>query len=614
MADLETLEMNWVKFEVDVFVSSIELKWDAQTDMEGFGYYEIKYKEASESKFSVKNMKQIVENETTLCNLKSNTAYVIKGYIVNEDDEKKTFIEITLKTKESMIPTLVSASKCVCVKPPIYKLPCVVRDIEGDCLRECYMGEMYEHPTIADIADKKTILVVGATGSGKSTLIDAMINHIVDVSFKDESRFKMVDLTIKEQKFIGQQTISQTSTTTCYRIPRRNGFSIDYPLNIIDTPGFDDTRGKSFDKEIPIQIRKLFESVIQSLHAVCIVVPLSNTRLTEAQKWVFHNILNLFGANIKNIIYPCITHDDGGDTKCLSALQVAQIPYKKFFRFNNSDIFLEEKSESNWIKRNKSLKEFFSEIGSVEPQCLKSSEEVLKAREKKTSQLENVQAKIRIQVQIVNTIKNEERVLQRFESEIESNKDFTYDECVAKTVEKKTKKRNVNCNVCKESCHKRCWVPFDKIVALCEVFSSGKCTICTQKCTTDHHELQNVEYETVFEKETKTKEDLEKKYKDAVQGQKDHKSMVEMEQRKLRTSLQELKSILHYVKELIASLNEIALQREHFSVEMYLNEVIELENETKQYGYLTRIEFISKMKHAMAENKQLDKLIQELSV
>lgn len=64
----------------------------------------------------------------------------------------------------------------------------------------------YEQPLFRDGTSKeKTILLVGATGSGKSTLIDAMINHIVDVSFGDRGRFKIIDLTENEKQKKGKE-------------------------------------------------------------------------------------------------------------------------------------------------------------------------------------------------------------------------------------------------------------------------------------------------------------------------------------------------------------------------------------------------------------------------
>ena len=47
---------------------------------------------------------------------------------------------------------------------------------------------------------EKTIMVIGATGSGKTTLVDGMINYITDVSWEDEFRFSLIDLTDDEKK------------------------------------------------------------------------------------------------------------------------------------------------------------------------------------------------------------------------------------------------------------------------------------------------------------------------------------------------------------------------------------------------------------------------------
>ncbi|EFX62779.1 hypothetical protein DAPPUDRAFT_17453, partial [Daphnia pulex] len=39
----------------------------------------------------------------------------------------------------------------------------------------------------------RTILVLGATGCGKSTLIDAMVNYMLVVEWDDDFRFKLID-------------------------------------------------------------------------------------------------------------------------------------------------------------------------------------------------------------------------------------------------------------------------------------------------------------------------------------------------------------------------------------------------------------------------------------
>lgn len=43
-------------------------------------------------------------------------------------------------------------------------------------------------------------MLVGATGSGKSTLVDCIVNYIMGVSFDDPFRFRIVTLEEEEKK------------------------------------------------------------------------------------------------------------------------------------------------------------------------------------------------------------------------------------------------------------------------------------------------------------------------------------------------------------------------------------------------------------------------------
>ena len=110
-------------------------------------------------------------------------------------------------------------------------------------------------PPVSGITlNEKVVLVVGATGSGKTTWINAMLNYILDVKYTDKFRFKLViDVDASNQ------AISQTQHITIYTIHHQNGFKIDYTLTIIDTPGFGDTRGIQKDKEIELELSKCSE-------------------------------------------------------------------------------------------------------------------------------------------------------------------------------------------------------------------------------------------------------------------------------------------------------------------------------------------------------------------
>ena len=47
---------------------------------------------------------------------------------------------------------------------------------------------------------EKTIMVVGATGVGKSTLLDGLINFQLGVAWNETTRFKLISLTPEEEE------------------------------------------------------------------------------------------------------------------------------------------------------------------------------------------------------------------------------------------------------------------------------------------------------------------------------------------------------------------------------------------------------------------------------
>ena len=94
-----------------------------------------------------------------------------------------------------------------------------------------------EYFTRSRKCEEKSILVVGATGAGKSTLIDAIINYVLDVRYEDGVRFQLVDLSEAETRKKQNQALSQTDNITIYKIPFFEKGNVPFALNIIDTPG-----------------------------------------------------------------------------------------------------------------------------------------------------------------------------------------------------------------------------------------------------------------------------------------------------------------------------------------------------------------------------------------
>ena len=99
---------------------------------------------------------------------------------------------------------------------------------------------------------------MGATGSGKTTLINAMLNYILGVEWDDTFRFMLISEEGNSSK-PKNQAHSQTSKVTAYELHHREGFKIPYSLVIVDTPGYGDTKGVERDYEITDSIQQFFK-------------------------------------------------------------------------------------------------------------------------------------------------------------------------------------------------------------------------------------------------------------------------------------------------------------------------------------------------------------------
>lgn len=60
---------------------------------------------------------------------------------------------------------------------------------------------------------EKTIMLIGATGTGKSTLVDGFVNYVMGVNWTDLFRFTVVDLEEEEKTREKNQVITSCHIT-----------------------------------------------------------------------------------------------------------------------------------------------------------------------------------------------------------------------------------------------------------------------------------------------------------------------------------------------------------------------------------------------------------------
>ncbi len=185
---------------------------------------------------------------------------------------------------------------------------------------------------------EKVLLVVGGIGSGKTTLINAMINNILGVEWESDFRFKL-----KPEGACHEGDM--TNWLSSYTIHHQEGFRIPYTIRIIDTPGFGNRTSVLKDKEIAKQLQRFLskqkdlQDGISHIDAVCLVAQSSQALLTPSQKYIFDFILSLFGKDVEDNILLVTTFADAQQPPILEALKGSKIPHKNWFKFNNASLF-----------------------------------------------------------------------------------------------------------------------------------------------------------------------------------------------------------------------------------------------------------------------------------
>ena len=459
------------------------------------------------------------------------------------------------------------------------------------------------------IRKDKVIMLVGATGSGKTTLINSMINYVFGVEYEDNFRFKMVAEDGDEGR---NQAHSQTSWITAYTIHHQKGFRVEHTLTIIDTPGFGDTRGIERDAEITKQIHKFFtlpgKEGIDHIDAVGFVAQSSLPRLTFTQKYIFDQILSLFGKDIAENIYLMLTFADGKVPQVLNGINEARMPYQEFFKFNNSVIFDDKTSEDEfstkfWKMGMNNFEKFFDHFSIIVSKSLKQTRSVLVERDRIETQVEGLQKEIKHGLNKLEMLRKEVEVVQQHQADFARNKVFTYtveeDAIVRHDIE--PNKYVTNCVTCNYTCHYPCRLRDDGRKYHCKAMSDGGieyaiCNICPNRCSWQQHRNMTYYFTTERKGVTKTSEDLKNRYLDATGRVKSANEIIQALVDEFEAVQIGIICITEVVRKSINKLNRIALKPTLLSTSQYIHILIESEKSIAEPGWTDRVDHLTHLK------------------
>ncbi|XP_071348246.1 uncharacterized protein [Trachinotus anak] len=482
-------------------------------------------------------------------------------------------------------------------------------------------------------------MVLGATGAGKSTLINGMINYILGVEWTDSYRFKLVD-----EGQSKSQAESQTSEVTVYKINHQDGFKIGYSLTIVDTPGFGDTRGIERDKMIVEQLRNLFsaELGVSEIDAVCFVAQASLARLTPTQKYVFDSVLSIFGKDVAENIRVLVTFADGQRPPVLEAINASGVPCPKtkdglpeHFKFNNSALFAHNKLPATesmsgdeedggfdqmfWDMGSKSMKRFFAALNVIETKSLTMTKEVLRERKQLENSVENLQKQVKLGLSKLEEIKEIAERLKEHEAEISRNKNFEFEVTVTKPVQVDISDTGfflTNCQQCHFTCHGDCSIANDALKIDCSVMEDGYCTQCPRKCVFSVHFNQKYKWEYKEVKEKKTIKELQKKYLKASKAKMPVQALIERLRVEYDFVKAEVVTLMERSAQCLNRLKEIAMKPNPLSTPEYIDILVEGEKYEGKPGWKQRVQALMAMREKaeyMAKVERGEKLLQSPS-
>ncbi|XP_059197149.1 uncharacterized protein LOC131977740 [Centropristis striata] len=483
----------------------------------------------------------------------------------------------------------------------------------------------------------KTILLVGETGTGKSKLINALVNYAMGVEWEDNVWFQIVE---EEKK--KSQTASQTPDVMVYEIFGFEDKTLSYSLTIIDTPGYGDTSGTEHDAEISQRLLDLFRSDegVHQIDAVGLVLKANENRLSDRLRYIFDSVVSLFGKDMEKKIVALITHSNGRKpTNVLEALETANIKCARndknqpvYFLFDNCQE--EDRSEDPECLQRvdkismKSMRQFTDFLEKSAPQRLETTVGVLNERIRLAACIDNLQERIEfIELKQEAVKKNQER-LKRYQQEMESNKEFTVEVEEVYKVKKEVSREwrvlalglnygaAVCCTVCEENCHYPCtltWYP-----EYCKVMKDGHCTVCTGKCPVSVHvkekqctsceeECQESTHRKTFwiyEPKTikvqKTEEQMKEKYEKGKAESEKSTDLLENLKKEIEELQKKKDEWLEEAYQHVLSLEKIALNVNSASTYVHLDFLIK---KMKEKGDTEKIQKLEEMKKRMDEDK-----------
>ncbi|XP_056875697.1 uncharacterized protein LOC130517684 [Takifugu flavidus] len=525
------------------------------------------------------------------------------------------------ENSETFLSSIIEKSQLIqSGSPKIYRLNAVTKITEG--LKTVTVGTKKVNRL------NKTILLLGETGTGKSALINVLVNYAMGVKWGDEVWFNIVE------EEMTSQSKSQTSDVIMYQIFGFEGKTLPFSLTLVDTPGYGDNRDDRNDDSIGERLLEWFttDGGVHEVHAVGLVLKASDNRLSDRLGYVFNSVASLFAANMEKNMFALLTHSDGRPPdNALTALADAQIKYAKdeqgqpvHFVFNNCQSDQRtgrytRNLKNAWEDSEDEMKRFMEVLNVTEAQTLWTTVEVINQRNQLKECIINIQDKLKFIELNKTQIDQENALYNKCEEKMKATKN--YEEDVDEPYKDKEPieggrcgflwllyyRGATSCLLCEETCHRKCRMNSTSPDGpRCKMFDGrGHCTVCTNKCERKHHVKKKWIYVTKTRKVRKTYEDIKKKYMEGVKGMEEHFSTLQRMQQEMEKLLEQEHEGLEKSFQHITMLESIALNIDSIFTLKHLDFLIKRMQDEK---FAEEVRKLKEMKQRM-EGKNLRKAL-----
>ena len=381
--------------------------------------------------------------------------------------------------------------------------------------------------------DMAKVLIMGETGSGKSTLINYLTNYFRDgsldnlkVAIPSKHRMKITEEFIHSEKASSDPSVSQTQVCRQYLFKDIHHGNKEYLF--LDTPGFGDVNGLKQDE---INIKNIIDAVtnLDGLSIVVLVVNGTNIRLTSNIRVVLHQLSSNFPDVIlesvivvlTNVQYHTVNFDlynlklDGNIYPMYMQNSAFSSPKASWTSVSKPKLQEDWDNSMNEIQRMITIIDKFQSM-SVEPFNM-----MVQSRNKIKSSLHDARLHSSQILQMQDEIHAYEERVKQCDDDKDKFKHFTR-KVQERSVKVPAKYHSTICSNCNYVCHDGCHLQEttkigDQIFRHCLAFITREiCRFCPQRCDYTQHYHDKVTIVVTHPSRTEIIQEIKSKYDQAT--------------------------------------------------------------------------------------------------